>query len=137
MQMPERSSDWMRQARRDLEMAVKAMENGFYEWSCFAAQQAAEKAVKAVFQKLGAVAWGHSVYDLLRTLSKKVGIPEDVLNCGRALDRFYILARYPNGFDKGSPFEYFTEEDARDAILYSRRVVEFCESVLAEEEGAD
>ncbi|WP_083777712.1 HEPN domain-containing protein [Ferroglobus placidus] len=26
--------------------------------SCFAAQQAAEKAVKAVFQKLGAQAWG-------------------------------------------------------------------------------
>ncbi len=69
--------------------------------------------MKAVFQKLGAVAWGNSVYDLLRTLSKKVSVPESVLNCGRALDRFYILARYPNGFDEGSPFEYFTEEDAR------------------------
>ncbi len=130
--MPERSLDWIRQAKRDLEMAKKAMESGFYEWSCFAAQQAAEKAVKAVFQKLGAVAWGHSVYDLLKVLSKKVQVPEDVLNCGRALDKYYIPTRYPNGFEAGSPFEYFTEEDARNAILYCRRVVQFCESILAE-----
>ncbi|RLI85031.1 MAG: DNA-binding protein [Archaeoglobales archaeon] len=131
--MPERSQDWMRQAKRDFEMAKEAMNDGFYEWSCFAAQQAAEKAVKAVFQKMGSVAWGHSVFDLLRALSAKISVPDDVLNCARALDRYYIPTRYPNGFDSGSPFEYFTEEDARNAILYCRRVIEFCESVLAEE----
>ena len=79
--MPERSRDWIRQAKRDFEMAKEAMRDGFYEWSCFAAQQVAEKAVKAV-------AWGHSVFELLAT---KISVPEDVLNC----------ARYPNGFDSG------------------------------------
>ncbi len=131
--MPERSGDWMRQAKRDSEMAEKAMRDGFYEWSCFAAQQAAEKAVKAVFQKMASVAWGHSIFELLRVLTTKISVPDDVLNCARALDRYYIPARYPNGFDSGSPFEYFTEEDARNAILYCRRVIEFCEGVLAEE----
>ncbi len=38
---------------------------------------------------------------------------EDVLNCGRVLDKYCILTRYPNGSEKAAPFEYFTEEDAR------------------------
>ena len=76
---------------------------------------------------------GDSVFELLKVLTTKISVPEDVLNCARALDRFYIPARYPNRFDSGSSFEYFTEEDARNAILYCRRVIEFCESVLAKE----
>ena len=49
--MVERSADWLRQARRDLENAEYELEGGFYEWACFLSQQAAEKAVKAVFQR--------------------------------------------------------------------------------------
>jgi len=41
------------------------MKDEFFEWSCFIAQQAAEKAVKTVFQKLNTVAWGHSVFELI------------------------------------------------------------------------
>lgn len=41
----ERSRDWIEQAKSDLEI-------GFYEWACFSSQQAAEKGVKAVFQKM-------------------------------------------------------------------------------------
>ncbi|MEM3486555.1 MAG: HEPN domain-containing protein, partial [Candidatus Methanomethyliaceae archaeon] len=62
----ERSQDWMDQAEGDLVHAQNDAEHGFYDWSCFSAQQAAEKAVKAVFQRLGGEAWGHSVADLLR-----------------------------------------------------------------------
>ena len=56
--MPERSGDWIRQAKRDLESAKSQLENGFFEWACFIAQQATEKAVKAVYQKFGAEALG-------------------------------------------------------------------------------
>lgn len=49
----ERSADWMEQARGDLEHARFDVQGRFYEWACFSAQQAAGKAVKAVFQKLG------------------------------------------------------------------------------------
>jgi HEPN domain-containing protein len=48
----ERSADWMEQARGDLEHAAHDLIGGFFDWACFSAQQAAEKAVKAVFQKL-------------------------------------------------------------------------------------
>ena len=52
--MATREEDWLRQAKRDLEHARHALEDRDYEWSCFAAQQAAVKAVKALYQKLGA-----------------------------------------------------------------------------------
>jgi len=92
--MPERSRDWIKQSKRDLEMAEKAMRDGFYEWSCFAAQQAAEKAVKAVFQKMGSVAWGHSVFELLKVLATKISVPNDVLNCKLCKSSGQILHTY-------------------------------------------
>jgi len=49
--MTNRAPDWLRQALRDLEQADDSREAGRHEWACFAAHQAAEKAVKA----LGAV----------------------------------------------------------------------------------
>ncbi len=96
--MPERSADWMKQAKRDLEAARRMAEEAFFEWSCFAAQRAAEKAVKAVFQKFGGLARGHLVFRLLWALKTKVNVDEELLDCGRTLDKFYIPARYPNGF---------------------------------------
>jgi hypothetical protein len=36
--MPERSADWMGQARRDLAMAGQARDTGFFEWACFILQ---------------------------------------------------------------------------------------------------
>ena len=43
----ERSADWLAQAKRDLVHARHDVEAEFYEWACFSAQQAAEKAVNA------------------------------------------------------------------------------------------
>ena len=129
--MPERSEDWMNQAERDLKVAEELMNDESFEWSCFVAQQATEKAVKAVFQKLNAVAWGHSVFDLMRILSIRVVVNERLLDCARSLDKYYVPTRYPNSFESGSPYEYFTRRDAEDAIVCSRRIIEFCKGILA------
>ena len=48
--MVERSKDWLAQAERDIGQAKASLRDGFYEWACFASQQAAEKAVKALIQ---------------------------------------------------------------------------------------
>jgi HEPN domain-containing protein len=74
----ERSKDWMDQAEGDLEHAKSDKEHGYHNWACFSAQQSAGKALKAVFQKLGAEAWGHSVADLLKELSKKYNISKEL-----------------------------------------------------------
>lgn len=98
----ERSRDWMDQAERDLEHARADMEQGFYEWACFSSQQAAEKAVKAVFQKMGAEAWEYSVADLLDELRRSHEVPEELVNGALELDKACIPTRYPNAHLSGS-----------------------------------
>ena len=73
----------MDQAHRDLEHARVSIDSGHFEWACFAAQQAAEKAVKAVYEQLGGVAWGHSVTELLQGLGERTDVPEDFLDLAR------------------------------------------------------
>ncbi|MDR7537711.1 MAG: HEPN domain-containing protein [Armatimonadota bacterium] len=131
--MAERSRDWVEQARRDLESARLQAEGGFFEWACFISQQAAEKAVKAAYQKLGGEAWGHALGPLLEGLREKVPVADELLACGRLLDRFYIPARYPNSWDRGSPKDYFTQEDAGHALRCAESILRFCEGLLAQQ----
>ncbi|MEM3506642.1 MAG: HEPN domain-containing protein [Candidatus Bathyarchaeia archaeon] len=63
-----RVNDWLRQALKDLEHAKKSLGLSDYEWTCFAAQQAAEKAVKALYQKLGIEVGGHLISYILTSL---------------------------------------------------------------------
>ena len=66
--MPNRSEDWFKQTVRDLEKARDSQAEGRHEWACFAAQQAAEKAVKAAHLYHGQETWGHVVAKLLTEL---------------------------------------------------------------------
>lgn len=128
--MPDRSKDWLAQAERDLNHAVHACEDEDFEWSCFSAQQAAEKAVKAVFLRLHGEGWGHSVYALLRALVDKVEVPLNLLESAKVLDKHYIPTRYPNGFERGIPADYYTKKEAQEAIGNAREIIEFCQGVL-------
>ena len=56
----ERSQDWLYETQGDHEHARSDGERGYHNWAFFGAQQAADKAVKATFQKMGAEARGHS-----------------------------------------------------------------------------
>lgn len=127
----ERSKDWMDEAEGDLEHAKSDMDGGFYNWACFSAQQGAEKAIKAVFQKTGAEAWGHSVADLLKELSKKYDVPGELLDKALELDKVYIPARYPNAHPSGSPRRRYTKEEARRLIGYAEEILEFCKGILS------
>lgn len=61
MVIADRSKDWLKQAERDLEQAQDSRTDNRHEWAYFAAQQAAEKAVKALHLSLKQEAWGHVV----------------------------------------------------------------------------
>jgi HEPN domain-containing protein len=130
----ERSRDWMDQAQGDLGHAQHDLAHGFYDWACFSAQQAAEKAVKAVFQKLGAEAWGHSVADLLKELAHRYPVSEELINGALELDKVYIPARYPNAHPSGSPRERYTKNEAARLIQYAEQIIKFCESLLSQAE---
>jgi len=127
----ERSADWMDQARGDLDHARADLAGGFYEWACFSAQQAAEKAVKAVFQKLGHEAWGHSVAGLLQELAQRWEVPEELQELALELDKAYIPTRYPNAHQRGAPRHLYTRQEAERLIAYAARILAFCEGLLA------
>jgi HEPN domain-containing protein len=128
--MPNRWRDWLAQAKRDLNHAIHACEDEDFEWSCFSAQQGAEKAVKAVFLHLHGESWGHSVFALLKALSDKIEVSERLIEAAKNLDKHYIPTRYPNGFDSGMPGEYYTKKDAQEAIKNAREIIEFCEGCV-------
>ena len=128
--MTDRSRDWLNQAEWDLKHAENDAAAGYYEWACFSAQQAAEKALKAVYQSHNQVAWGHSVRELLVGLHDQVPISEQLIDAGKLLDKYYIIARYPNGFASGAPKDYFSKNEAQDAISSARAIIRFCQDNL-------
>ena len=98
--------------------------------SCFAAQQAAEKAVKALYQKLGADAWGHSISMLLSNLPPSVHPEEALIEKAKELDMHYIPSRYPNSFSSGAPLDFYTSAVAERVIGYAEEIIAFCEDKI-------
>ena len=124
--MGNRYKDWWRQAEADLRHARNALADGDYEWSCFAAQQAAEKAIKALFQKLGMDAWGHTLTVLIGNLPSTIQPPTELIDYARILDKHYIPTRHPNGFDSGAPTDFYTSMEAQYAIQCAESILECC-----------
>ena len=127
--MTSRADDWFEQALRDLEQAEASRRDGRHEWACFAAQQAAEKAVKAVHLSLGQDAWGHVVARLLRELP--VDVPDDLIEKAKVLDGFYIPTRYANSHAEGPPFEHFGVLQSDEALRYAREIIELARPYVA------
>jgi HEPN domain-containing protein len=111
----------MRQAELDLEAAHDARRHAHYEWACFAAQQAAEKAAKALHESTGTEAWGHSVSELLRGAGP---ITDEILDRAKALDKHYIPARYPNSHPAGAPGDLYTAAEAERALADAQAVID-------------
>jgi HEPN domain-containing protein len=128
--MVERSSDWLRQAGKDLEKANLDLQWGFHEWACFTAHQAAEKAIKGLIQHLNGESWGHGTKSLLEHLPYQDS--SVFLDDAKLLDKMYIPTRYPNGLPQGMPHEYFTKSEAEQAIRAAMRIYEWCKSKISE-----
>ncbi len=129
--MTNRAMDWFNQAERDLEQAQDSQQAERHEWACFAAQQAAAKAVKALHLHLGQEALGHMVARLLQELPELTTVPQQLIEKGRILDSFYVPARYPNGHPEGAPFEHYGPLQSEEAIRYAGEITEFVRSQMA------
>jgi HEPN domain-containing protein len=120
------SDEWLRRARGNLARARQPKPaEGFWEDLCFDAQQAAEKAVKAVlvcrqvdFPKT------HQIGELL-VLLRQAGhdAPETVWQA-QPLSNYAVSTRYP------SPEEPVTEDEWRDAVAIAEQVVRWAESMI-------
>ena len=87
--------------------------------------------MKALFQKIGAEAWGHSVFDLLSALESRIHLDKDLLDYALELDKAYIPTRYPNAHPSSSPRRRYTKKEAERLIEYAETILKFCESVLS------
>lgn len=125
----------MAQAQRDLDSAMHQAQGGYHEWACFISQQAAEKALKAVYQHLAGEAWGHVLVRLLEGLAGRVHVPPEIKRAALRLDRLYLPTRYPNGWDRGAPKDFYGPEDAQDAIACAQTILRFCDGILARPPG--
>jgi HEPN domain-containing protein len=77
-----------------------------YAQAAFFAQQAGEKALKAVWLSLDADPWGHSLGRLVREMpagAKERFAP--LLEAALALDKLYIPTRYPDALAELTPAE--------------------------------
>ncbi len=129
--MPNRAGDWLSQALRDLDQARDSRQAGRHEWACFAAHQAAEKAVKALHLRRGQEAWGHVVVRLLQELPAEVRAESALVERALVLDTFDIPARYPNSHSEGAPFEHYGPLQSEEAIGYAGEIVEFVRRQMA------
>jgi len=119
--------EWLRRARADLALAGVALpEGGVREDLAYHAQQAAEKAVKAVYIALGQpFEYTHNLGRLTSGLAAGgVEVPREVGDCA-ALTGFASTTRYPN------LSEPLTEAELRQAIETAKAVVRWAESRIA------
>lgn len=125
-EIPGSPEEWLAYAKRDLVMArVPLPEGGAYESLCFHAQQAAEKAIKAVYRSRGqSFRYTHDVDDLLDGLERLgVEVPEAVWEAAD-LTRYAWEARYPGLAEPVSGQEY------EQAVILAEQTVEWATTLM-------
>jgi HEPN domain-containing protein len=118
--------EWMRFARSDLSVAERRLgPDVVAETLCFLAQQAAEKALKAVLRSYEtAFPRTHNLRALLELLPAEVSVPVDISDAAGLTD-YAVAARYPGSEEPIGQDEY------REAVRLAHAVVAWAESVLA------
>ena len=114
------AKDWLEKAEKDLMAAEINTRQALFEVAAFLCQQAAEKALKAVYISKFKRLW--KVHDL-KELAVKVGAGRGLLVKCDALNPHYIATRYPIDMD-------YTKSIAEDAFKNAKEVVEWAKAEL-------
>lgn len=117
---------WLRRARSNLVRAKQPYPpEVLLEDLCFDAQQAAEKALKALLLFYGIpFRFVHDIAELLSLLERNgVALPEEISEAV-ILSDYAVEARYPG------PMEPVTEEEYREAIALAGAVVGWVERLV-------
>jgi HEPN domain-containing protein len=121
------SERWWRQAQSDLQTAGVLMAEGEFSACAFHAQQASEKALKAILYVRGLRPFGHSLTALLARAAQE-GFPSpttDIEEAAIGLDKHYISARYPDAFEDQIPAEYYTYDLAEEALTWAKVLLQY------------
>jgi HEPN domain-containing protein len=118
--------EWLNRARSNLARS-RAKRKGIYlEDLCFDAQQATEKAIKALLIKLDVdFSYVHDLAELL-TLVEKAGqeVPESIRQA-EPLSKFAVFTRYP-GIGPS-----IKEKEYRETVEIAARVIKWAENIIS------
>jgi HEPN domain-containing protein len=118
---------WLSRARSNLIRSRQRVQGVYLEDLCFDAQQAAEKAVKAVL--IHASTAFPRTHDLVRLLglAEHAGytLPHEVRQAG-TLNDYAVASRYPG------LAEPVSEEEYQEAVMLADRVLRWAEGILGE-----
>jgi HEPN domain-containing protein len=57
-------------------------------------------------------------------------VPTDLIDTGKALDKHYMPARYPNSHPTGAPGDLYTGAEADRAVKDAARIIDYVRSRL-------
>ena len=122
---PSDPREWLNRARSNLERSVLKSPHTYLEDLCFDAQQAAEKAIKAVLLHRGVdFPYIHDLDKLIGLLAGSgIEIPTAVQDAGK-LTRYAVVNRYP-GFSAE-----VTQMEHQRAVAIATAVVDWAGSVV-------
>ena len=122
---------WIKSAEGDLAMARAKVRGAMVEHHCFHAQQAAEKALKAVFVAHGIpFKFTHSINVLLRDLRRHgVAFPAEI-GAARDLSVYAVETRY-------AAIEELPESRLKDAIKAARVALKWAKKEIARVQARD
>lgn len=116
-----------------LEAARTLAVAGKYAQAAFFAQQAGEKALKAVWFSQDTDPWGYSLGRLVREMPEG---PKErfapLLEAALALDKLYIPTHNPDALAELTPAEAYTQAEARAALTQAEAILKAVEDWLGE-----
>ncbi|MDR3314192.1 MAG: HEPN domain-containing protein [Oscillospiraceae bacterium] len=110
---------WIEKASEDIRSAEVLLRETLHANSCYHAQQAGEKILKAYLSLCdGSAAWTHNVGTLCKDCMKFNGAFSAILDDASDLTDYATQTRYPGD-------ESFSEQDAKGAIEKARLIFDF------------
>ena len=117
---------WREEAERALQGARVQAQAGLHNWACFAAEQAAQLAVKGLLHGIARGPWGHDLVRLGEGLEEGgIEVAGHVADRLRRLGRHYIPARYPDAHPSGPAGSHYGEADSAEALEDAEAVLRF------------
>ena len=115
---PDDPREWLNRARSNLAVAKKRIPDAYLEDMCFNAQQAAEKAVKAVFVRRGlAFPYAHNLGFLLSLLEESGETVPERVRRAEELTSYAAATRYPGLAEPVSEQEYAEAIEIAEAVV--------------------
>lgn len=124
---PDDPREWLNRARSNLIRAQKGADFRmvYLEDLCFDAQQAAEKAIKAVLIHIEVdFPYVHDIGELLGQVEKSGQTVPEALKSAQDLSEYAVESRYPG------LFEPVTQEEYKEAVSIAKKVVCWAEEII-------